>query len=143
MENELEIISPFFVFISSSITEFEKLRKNLKSIIDGEKFVTSQCRPMKAILIEQQRGPVILEEIKNGLKKCSIYVGIFGSTYSNWTIAEYCEARSVDVPLLIYHIKKRRRPGRPPRATQRGRRSKVEEFLDNEVKRFGFRIRGP
>jgi hypothetical protein len=143
MANRPEVISPFIVFVSSSITEFGKLRENLKKLIDAEKFAHSLCRPMKAVLIEHERGPVISENIKKALKNCSLYIGIFGYTYSEWTIAEYREARSMGLPLLIYHVKKRRGRGRPSRMRRKGRKSKVEHFLESEVKKAGIRIRGP
>lgn len=136
-------ISPFIVFICSSQTEFGKLRKILKDAINGEEFRISGLRPMKAIVIEDERGPVIPEDIKNALQNCSIFIGIFGRIFSDWTVAEYREARSMGLPLLIYMYKKRRKPGRPSRTRRRGRRSKVEQFLENDVKKFGIRIRGP
>ena len=134
-------ISPFFVFISSSQEEFANLRKELKDAIDNEEFRVSHSRPMKAVLIEQKRGDVIPEDIGRELDRCSIYVGIFGRILSKWTIAECREARVKGLPLLIYYVK-RRKPGRPSRKP-RGRKSKVEEALESEVKRFGIRVRGP
>ncbi len=70
-------------------------------------------------------------------------MGIFGREFSDWTVAEYREARNRDLPILIYQVKKRRRPGRPGRVERRGRKSDVQNFLDKEVKRPGIRIRGP
>lgn len=135
-------ISPFTVFISSSQKEFERLRGLLKEAIDGEEFRVSGSRIMSGVLIEQERGDVIQEDIKKALENCSIYVGIFGRTFSEWTATEYLEARDKGLPLLIYHLKKRR-PGRPSRRRPRGRKSRVEKFLENEAKRFGVRVRGP
>jgi len=134
-------VRPFTVFISSAQSEFEEFRKTLKTRIDNERFVDE--RIMKGVLIEDERGPVIAEDIRREIDGCSIYLGIFGHQKSDWTIAEYREARARDLPVLIYQIKRRRRPGRPRKAERRGRKSDVQNFLDNEVKSLGIRVRGP
>ena len=132
---------PFSVFISSAQTEFQPLRRTLKTRIDNERFVDE--RIMRGILIEDERGPVIAEDVRREIDACSVYVGIFGRKKSDWTIAEYREARARDLPLLVYELKKRRGPGRPGRVERRGRRSEVQKFLEDEVKSQGIRIRGP
>lgn len=133
---------PIIIFISCSQREFGDLRKTLKEAINNMAFKLSESKIMKAELIEERRGDVIPEDIKKGLENCSIYVGIFGRVFSEWTKAEYIEARANGLPLLIYYVKKRR-PGRPSRREVRGRKSKVEQFLETEVKKFGVRVRGP
>jgi hypothetical protein len=134
---------PLIVFISCSQKEFEEFRKHLKEAIDEEEFRFSGSRMMKAELIEERRGDVIPEDIKKGLENCSIYVGIFGRVFSEWTKAEYLEARANGLPLLIYYVKKQIKPGRPSRQEARGRKSKVEQFLETEIKKFRVRVRGP
>jgi hypothetical protein len=136
-----ESVRPFTVFISSAQIEFEALRRTLKTRIDNERFVDE--RIMRGILIEDERGPVIAEDIKREIDGCSIYLGIFGAQKSDWTIAEYREARTRDLPMLVYQFKRRRGPGRPGRVERRGRKSDVQIFLDTEVKSQGIRIRGP
>mgnify|MGYP001130175199 CR=1 FL=1 len=134
-------VRPFTIFISSSQKEFEKFRKNLKEAIDSERFIDQ--RIMRAVLIEEERGPAIPEDISREIEGCSIYVGIFGREKSEWTFAEYREARAKDLPLLIYQLKRQRRPGKPKEQERRGRKSEVELFLDKEVKSLGIRVRGP
>lgn len=113
----------------------------MKERIKAEWFVDQEI--MRAVLIEEERGPVIAEDIRREIEGCSIYVGIFGRERSEWTIAEYREARARDLPLLIYQLERRRRPGKPRDQERRGRKSKVQIFLDKEVKSLGVRIRGP
>jgi hypothetical protein len=134
-------VKPFTVFISSSQEEFETFRKNLKERVDNERFVDHQI--MRGVLIEEGRGSNISEDIRKGIDGCSIYVGIFGRKKSEWTCAEYREAKARDLPILIYQFAKRRRPGRPGRSETRGRKSMVQTFLDSEVKPLGIRVRGP
>jgi len=135
-----ENVRPFTVFISSSQNEFNEFRKNLKTRIDNEPFVDEKI--MKGILIEDERGPVIAEDIRREIDGCSLYVGIFGREKSEWTFAEYREARARDLPILIYQLKRRRKPGRPRKVERRGRKSEVQNFLDKEVKALGIRVRG-
>ena len=132
---------PFAVFISSCQSEFESFREDLKERIGSERFVDQ--RIMQGVLIEDERGSVISEDIRNRLDASSIYVGIFGRVKSEWTCAEYHEAKARDLPILIYKLVKRRRPGRPGRTERRGRKSAVQNFLDDEVKPLGIRVRGP
>ena len=129
-----QIDRPFTVFISSSQSEFEEFRQGLKADLDNEKWST--LRPMRAILIENQRGPVIHDEIRKEIDRCSIYIGIFGRIWSEWTSAEFRYARSKDLPLMIYKVAK-------TPTKQRGRSTKVDSFLQSQAKQFGFRVRGP
>jgi hypothetical protein len=133
-------ISTLKIFISSSQKEFEILRRELKTWIDSEEFKISRTIPMEAILIERERGAVISEDIERALQDSHVYVGIFGRILSEWTVAEYREARRMGLPLLVYYVKKRK-PGRPSRIERRGRKSKVERFLEDEAKKFRIRIR--
>jgi len=130
------------IFISSSQREFERLRKELKEAVEDEELRFSRQKVMRAVLIEEQRGDIIPEEIKKALDDCSLYVGIFGRILSEWVAAELREARASGIPLLIYYLKRRRGRGRPS-GRQAGRRSKVEGFLDEEARRFGILVRGP
>lgn len=134
-------MEPFKVFISSSQKEFEKLRKNLKEAINAEEF--ARQRIMRAILVEEKRGTVIDADIEEGIKDSSIYVGIFGRVYSEWTVREFRKAGDRILPLLIYRFLRRTGRGGSRQSASRGRRSKVTVFLEDEVKRFGIRIRGP
>lgn len=126
---------PFRVFISSSQNEFERLRKNLKSRINAERFADQ--RIMRGVLIEDESGPVIPEDIAEEIGECSIYIGIFGRRKSDWTFREYREARARDLPLLVYQVTRRGRL----RARTPGRRSEVQKFLDQEARSRGVRIR--
>jgi hypothetical protein len=89
---------------------------------------------MRAILIENQRGPVIHEEIRREIDLCSIYIGIFGRVWSEWTAAEFRYARSKDLPLMIYKVAKG-----PLKHV--GRSTKVDSFLQAHAKQLGHRIR--
>jgi hypothetical protein len=91
---------------------------------------------MRAILIENQRGSVIHEEIRKEIDRCSIYIGIFGRIWSEWTSAELRYARSKDLPMMIYKVAK----GSTKKV---GRSTKVDSFLQTHAKQFGYRIRGP
>lgn len=91
---------------------------------------------MRAILIEDQRRPVVDAEIRRELDKCSIYVGIFGRVWSDWTIAEFRYSKSLGLPLLVYKF------GRGNSRHQPGRRSSVAKFLNDEV-RPSVKVREP
>jgi hypothetical protein len=94
-------------------------------------------RIMRGVLIEDQSGPVIPEDIAEEIAGCSIYVGIFGRRKSDWTFREYREARARDLPLLVYQVTRRGRlSARTP-----GRRTEVQKFLDQEARPRGIRIR--
>jgi hypothetical protein len=129
---------PVIVFISSSQAEFRRIRYRLRRMVNNETF--SDRALMKGILIENERGPVIKEEIKKNIDKSAIYVGIFGKVRSKWTIAEFKEARDRGLPLLVYHFKKATRPGRP-RLQARGPKSPAERYLENQVRPLSIRIR--
>ena len=129
-----QVEQPFAVFISSSQSEFRDFRKTLKIDIDEQRW--SSLRPMRAILIENQRGAMIPTEIRKGIDQSSIYVGIFGKKWSDWTVAEFRYARIRGLPLLVYKF---------TRGThgQAGRKSRVDDFLNKEVKQVGIRLREP
>lgn len=129
---------PFLVFISSSQDEFQTLRYRLRRLINREKFIDYPI--MKAILIEDERGPVIKEDIKGKTEQSAVYVGIFGRVRSKWTIAEFNEARQRGLPLLVYHFKRTTRRGRP-RTRAPGPMSPAERYLLNSVKPLSIRIR--
>jgi len=129
-------VEPFKVFISSSQKEFEKLRNNLKAIIDEEKLVYQ--RIFKAILVESRKGTSIQLDINKEINNSSIYVGLFGRTYSEISVEEFKKARSNLLPVLIYRFRKDRRI----RSIISGS-SDVDDFLRKEVKQYGIRIRGP
>ena len=125
------IASPFSVFISSSQTEFSSFRRNLKEAIDTEEF--ARQRIMKSILVEEERGAHISEDVQKAGDIASIYVGIIGQRRSDWTKIEFRAAWARGLPILIYEF---RRHG------QRGM-SGMRRFLDDEVKPKDIRIRGP
>lgn len=126
------------IFISSSQDEFTELRKELKIDIDNEALKFSGQRIMHGVLIENERGDVISKDIDKWIDRTSIYVGIFGIDYSDWTVNEYKKALSRGLPTLIYRFELEKRS-----KLQKGRKSKIQRFLDNEVKNKGVRIRGP
>ncbi len=122
---------PFFVFISSSQTEFKSLRKSLRDAIDTEEF--ARQRIMKAVLIEEERGARISEDIQKAIDQASIYVGIVGHKKSDWTKVEFRAAAARGLPILFYQFKRR---------GQRGR-SGMQNLLDLEVRPKDIRVRGP
>jgi hypothetical protein len=128
-----QLEQPFVVFISSKQSEFEQFRQELKETIDTERW--SNQRPMRAILIENERGSVIDAEIKRELDRSSIYVGVFGQKWSDWTVAEFRYARSLGLPLLVYRFG-RGGSGRP------GKKSEVTKFVRDEVRQTT-RVREP
>lgn len=129
-------MEPIKVFISSSQAEFGKFRKNLKTVIDSE--LRNYQRIFNAILVESKRGINVYADIEKGISEASIYIGIFGRDYSQITVDEFKKARSNILPLLIYRFRKNRRI---KSITSGG--SKVDKFLEDEVMRYGIRIRGP
>jgi len=132
-------VEAFVVFISSAQQEFEKERKDLQRNINNEGW-WSGLNLMEARLIEDQRGPVIQEDIRRGLDAASIYVGLFGKELRDWPVAEFRYAKARDLPQLIYRFERRSRPGRPPARRAGGPMSRVERFLKDEAS--GIRIRG-
>jgi hypothetical protein len=137
-ENE---VKPFTVFISSSQKEFGQFRKDLKARIDSERFVDQ--RIARGVLVEEERGASITEDIARGIDNCSIYVGIFGREKSDWTFRELREARARGLPMLVYQLRRHRKRGRPKKGERRGRKSSVQHFLENEARLSDIRIRGP
>jgi len=134
---------PVVVFISSAQHEFERFRQQVRSVINGERWSTSKLHVMRARLIENQRGPVIPDEIRRGLDASSIYLGVFGGQLRDWPVAEYRYARARGLPQLIYKFQHRSRPGRPRRQRSGGRISGVDRFLREQVQAYGVRVRGP
>jgi hypothetical protein len=113
------------VFISSAQKEFQDLRDFLKDEIDKESLFDKYV--MEAELVERREGETIEGDMASGLKRSSIYVGIFGNDYSKDTIDEYLEARRQGIPLLIFEL--------APKARYKNRRDpKVTDFLENQVK---------
>jgi hypothetical protein len=132
-------VEPFIVFVSSAQQEFEKERKDLQRNINNEGW-WSGLNLMEARLIENQRGPVIQDDVRRGLDAASIYVGLFGKELRDWPVAEFRYAKARDLPQLIYRFERRSRPGRPRARKAGGPMSKVEGFLTTEGS--GIRIRG-
>jgi hypothetical protein len=136
--SEEALPEPFIVFISSSQNELQRLRHRLRRAINLVEFVDQHI--MKAILIEDQRRPVIKQEIKDKIEKSAVYVGIFGRVRSGWTIAEFNEARERGLPLLVYHFKRTTRPGRP-RQRAPGPLSPAERYLARHVMPLSINVR--
>lgn len=132
-------MEPFKVFISSSQSEFERFRINLKEVVDNEELVN--LRIMSAILVELKRGQID-SDIEKGIREASIYVGIFGRVYSEPTIKEFRRARDSNLPILVYQLLRRPRGLKKKRSVASGR-SKVDLFLRNEVMQSGIRVKGP
>jgi len=122
------------VFISSKESEFREFRQDLKEAINSERW--AEQRLMTAILVEDQRRSVVFGEIRRELDKSSIYVGIFGNKWSDWTVAEFKYARSLGLPLMVYRFGKAGTRHRP------GRRSRVTRFMNDEV-RPNVKVREP
>jgi hypothetical protein len=95
------------------------------------------------VLIENQRRPVIRNEIRDKLDEASIYVGIFGRQLRDWVKDEFDYAKSSSLPQLIYKYERPSGPGRPPERRRVGRKTAVQKFLEREAYGPGIRVNGP
>jgi HEPN domain-containing protein len=105
------------VFLSSDQEEFARLRNSLSKTACSIPFLT--CTPL------ENRGadPTnIVESSLKAVRDSDIYVGIFGSKYSETTIKEYKEAVKYRKPCLTY-VKKVKK-----------RETKLSEFVDDNLK---------
>jgi hypothetical protein len=104
------------VFISSSINEFEKTRILLANRINKMSF-------LEAVLLERRGADTenVLTVSLKGVERCDIYVGIFGTKYSEITIKEYRTAVQVGKDRLIYVAKTAQRE------------PKLAEFIKKEL----------
>lgn len=141
MSTPPRIDNPIVVFISSAQEEFEQFRQDLKETIDSEPW--SNQGALEAVLIEDQRRPVIPNELRDKLDQSSIYVGIFGRKLRDWPRAEFDYAKSCSLPQLIYKYERPSRPGRPSRLRRAGRKTNVQKFLEREAYGPGIRVNGP
>jgi hypothetical protein len=94
-------------------------------------------------LIEDQRRPVIPNEIRDALDEASIYVGVFGRQLRPWPVAEFDYAKSCNLPQLIYKYERPSRRGRPSQRRRAGRKTDVQKFLEREAYGPGIRVNGP
>ncbi len=105
------------VFLSSDQKEFEKERKRLSKIVCEIPFCS--CIPI------EERGADTVNVVEVSLKavrKCDVYIGIFGSQYSETTIKEYNEAVKSHKSCLCY-VKK-----------TRNRNIKLEVFIEIDLR---------
>jgi hypothetical protein len=132
---------PIVVFISSAQEEFEQFRLDLQETLNSEPW--SNRRPLRGVLIENERRPVIRNEIRARLDESSIYVGIFGRQLRDWVKDEFDYAKSCSLPQLIYKYERPSGPGRPAERRRGGRPSAVQRFLEREAYHPGIRVNGP
>lgn len=81
-------------------------------------------------LVEKKHGETIQSDINNGLDVASIYVAIIGDKDSKWTVAEFDEAWTRGIPVLLYDYRRRKS------------RSPISRWLD-QLKERGIRIAVP
>jgi HEPN domain-containing protein len=105
------------VFLSSAQHEFEGTRKTLAKRIGRIPFL--RCTPLE----EAGADPESTRSASlRGVREADIYVGVFGRTYSETTIAEYREAVKHRKPCLAYVFK------------VAGRDQRMRVFVDDELK---------
>lgn len=105
------------VFLSSDQKEFEIERNRLSKIICEIPFCS--CTPL------EKRGADTVNVVEVSLKavrKCDVYIGIFGSQYSETANKEYKEAVKGHKSCLCY-VKK-----------TRNRNAKLERFINDELR---------
>ena len=85
------------VFVSSSITEFGNERLRLQKEIDEIGFLTS-------IILERKgaRPRSVSTESLVGAKECDIFIGIFGTNFSQLTAQEFEQAFNAGKPCFMY-----------------------------------------
>ena|GEM_PF-5802855 len=107
------------VFVSSSIDEFENLRRRLGKEIDDVGFLTS------IVLEDKGARPVpVLDESLNQAKTCDVLVIVLGEKYSEITVKEFDEARTAGIPCFVYVLDVMKRD------------SRVEQFIKEKVQPF-------
>jgi len=105
------------VFISSAQSEFEKERTTLAQMISKMPFLV--CNPL------EKRGAESVSAIEaslQGVRDCDIYIGIFGSRYSEITKAEFREAMK-HYKMCLNYAKR-----------VKSREEQLQEFLEAELK---------
>lgn len=105
------------VFISSAQSEFEKERTTLAQRISKMPFLV--CNPL------EKRGAESVPAIEaslQGVRDCDIYIGIFGSRYSETTKAEFREAMK-HYKMCLNYAKR-----------VKSREEQLQEFLEAELK---------
>lgn len=123
MPTKTPVDEQIVVFISSKQREFQTLRDLLKDTLDGEDFL--QKLLISTELAERRSGERVHGDIRQALSKATIYVGLFGNSYSAITIAEYQEARRRGLPLIIFNM------------VRSGRRDdRVRRFLDKQARKL-------
>jgi len=125
MSEATAVDTPIVVFISSHQKEFQALRNGLKQNIDGE--VLFNKKLLKAELVERRSGTRIGGDMTAALQGSTIYVGIFGTQYSEKTCQEYKEARRRGLPILVFDVL-------PPKKGKSKRNGEVKSFLEKQVK---------
>jgi len=116
----------FDVFLSSDQDEFFKIRKTLSKVVCSIQFLT--CTPL------ENRGAETTNPVEASIKavrNSDIYVGIFGSEYSETTMKEYREAIRLGRPCLTYVKKLEKRDEKLSRF--------IDEDLADEVTYSSFR----
>lgn len=110
------------VFLSSDQEEFQEERKKLSRMISNIPFL--ECVPL------EERGADtrgVVEASLRAVRNCDIYIGIFGSEYSETTIKEYNEAVRLRKQCLTY-VKR-----------VKERNEKLTKFIEEDLKnRFKF-----
>lgn len=105
------------VFLSSSEEEFKNERKTLSAKISHMPFLN--CIPLE----ERGADSVSVEEASiKGARECDIYIGVFGSQYSELTVKEYREAVK-HRKLCLNYVK-----------SAPSRDSRLQDFIDGELR---------
>jgi len=107
----------FEVFISSKQDEFKRKRKEVAELISKHPYLESTLLELKGANAENPTDASI-----KAVRKSDIYIGIFGTKYSETTVKEYHEAVKRRIPPLLY-LKKIKQ-----------REQKLQDFLESEVK---------
>ncbi|HEY4698954.1 MAG TPA: DUF4062 domain-containing protein [Nitrososphaerales archaeon] len=104
------------VFVSSSIKEFENERVRLEKEIEEIGFLTP-------IILERRgaRPGSVNNESLTGARESDIFVGIFGTSFSDLTAKEFKQAFTTKKPCFIYVLK------------AKGRDPNLERFIIEEV----------
>lgn len=143
------------MFVSSHTAEFETVRADLAGMISSIEIVNSRRvetagyyldrfhhKLMIAEVVELDRGTTIGGDIKKALDRSQVYLGMFGREFSDPTVAEFHYARTRGLHTLVYYFTQPPRIGNTMYDPVRRTGDPVVEFLFNEVKSRGIRIRG-
>jgi hypothetical protein len=128
------IETPALVFISSSQNEFSQDRAKLKGDIDEA--LLRLARPLRAIVVERQRGAKWDVDMEKGIEKCDIFILLLGTEYSDIVRHEFQTAHRMNIPIYVYVYLK------PRRVHPRYRKGLMRDFLQKDILPTKAKIRG-